>query len=113
MKDSDILRAAADVIKNGFAKEVYAHRGDGRALTPDDPAATCFCLIGAVTRVMGGRISQADALVDKWVVPLLPKAHHKEYPVSAREWNDATERTQDQVFHKLNEAADVAKLKGE
>jgi hypothetical protein len=115
VKDSDVLRAASEIVRNGFTKEAYARVG-GHIASPSNPCADCFCLLGAVVRAAGtDSIAAGDAIVTKWVVPLIPKRaiHETFYPGSARGWNDEPARTQQQVVDMLNMAADVAKSKGE
>lgn len=45
-----VLNRAAELVERGWVQCVSALDWDGRAVSPLDPAAVCFCLSGAVTR---------------------------------------------------------------
>jgi hypothetical protein len=115
MTDSSILHGAARIVKAGFTKDAYARLPDGNVASPSNPDANCFCLVGAIIRASGNEsVAAADVIVDKWVVPLIPPKtiHLNTYPGSARGWNDAWDRTQDQVVTLLMQAANNALAKG-
>jgi hypothetical protein len=130
MKDSEVLAAAAEVVTNGYAKDGYAVNEAGCRVDIMSPDATTFCLVGGVARVCGGSTRAADGIVDKWLLPLLPKRYLpirsdagysivqkapavREYNVSARAWNDERDVTKEQVVARLREASAIAAKAGE
>lgn len=103
---ADVLDAAADLLSKpgAWTQGAYARDADGNDLVSNDDGvvvplqAVCFCLYGAVAYVEGETISESKA--GQFLEGL---------NVSAIEWNDDPERTQDEVVAKLREAAQASR----
>jgi len=116
VKDSDVLHAASEIVARGHTKGAYARRPDGTLTSPGNPEANCFCLVGSIMRALGTEsVAAADGIVEKWVVPLIPKrhVHANTLPGSARGWNDSDLRKPEDVALLLRAAVDAAMSKGE
>lgn len=117
MRESEALELAAGVIDNAFGKDGYALDGLNRRTDVMATDAVKFCLVGAVARVIGGNIHDADYAVDRWVGPLMPMRtlgynEHRHYTITPRAWNDEPQRTKEEVAAKLREAAAKAAAAG-
>ncbi len=117
IRESEALELAAGVIDNAFGKDGYALNDIGQRTDVMGTDAVKFCLVGAVARVIGGNIADADYAVERWVTPLMPMRtlgynEHRTYRVSPRAWNDDAVRTKEEVAAKLREAAAKAAAAG-
>jgi hypothetical protein len=123
VKDSEVLALAAEVIENGFAKDGYALNKDDQRVAVMSAEAVSWCMVGACARVTGGEIHDADAIVSKWVAPLMPQrtvggygqgeGRFRQFKIFPKDWNDEAVRTKEEVAGKLREAAVKAKEKSE
>ncbi len=112
MKPSEALNCAADVVMNGWGRDGYALNATNTRVHIMADEAVTFCAVGATARVLGGSTGAADAILDVWVVPLLPPLmgpHQR----TVRRWNDDFAKTKEEVANMLRAGADMAKLKGE
>jgi len=101
---ADVLERAADLIaKPGAWAQGEYGRGPGGIVweqdAPEPEGLNCFCLYGAVAHV-----SKARAGCDTPAVKFLEALN-----VSATGWNDAPERTQDEVVALLRKSAALAR----
>lgn len=104
-KIADILDRAADRLSKpgAWTQGANARDADGRGVSPNNPAAVCWCLSGVLYSVEP-RYSvarEANDFMNRYV--LVSYAHH---------WNDAPERTQSEVIQTLRQAADKAREAG-
>lgn len=106
-KVKDILKT-----ENNWTKGAYARTSkDAPQISPDNPEATCFCLKGAIIRHCQ---TTSDTNASEWKrfhdtchkVRVYIIQNYKEYYDSMESWNDAPERTFDEV-KKLVEALDI------
>ena len=125
MKDSEALSEAARTIEAGFCKDAYAKDAQSRRVGVMDPNATCFCLVGAVAKALGGSILAADKIVDHWVAPIVPKTYlplgmigdpipkfPRAQTIKPRAWNDQELTSSYAVAHLLKTAAKAAEKEG-
>ncbi len=98
MKPSEILREAVklDWTQNAFARNIY-----GEPIFDEHPEAVCFCSLGRVNRLTTGDD-------DKWPKHYLGRVVAGSIPG----WNDAPERTREQVDAAFLEAAELAESEG-
>lgn len=113
-----VLRAAADLIEpeGKWTQNWWARRANGTICEPIDPAAACWCLRGAVNRVVRGEGATGDVTrlppiqtdAERFIGEATPmrRASNGEYDTSG--FNDAPERTQAEVVAALRKAADLA-----
>ena len=105
---ADTLDAAAELLSKpgAWTQGAYARDADGEDLLDANdnlmvpPEAVCFCLYGAVAYIEDDTVRGGEAC-----------QYLERLGISATEWNDEPERTQDEVVAKLREAA--AKARGE
>lgn len=125
MNTAEILQEAARTIEAGFCKDGYAKDANGRRVDVMSPDAKCFCMLGAIARQTGGSIRAADAIVDRYVQPMVPKHYlpigewgspiptkPREQEVKARAWNDQPMTSSYAVAHLLKTAAKAAEKEG-
>lgn len=109
-KVNDILKT-----EDNWTKRVYARESkDSPQIPPDAPEATCFCLKGAIMRSCNCHATTNDSNFPQWatyfdichkVNTYIIQNYKEPYP-SMEDWNDAPERTFDEV-KKLVEALDI------
>lgn len=63
MKLSETLKAARAKIEKpeNWARETFARDCNNRSIEPSDPAAVCFCSIGAIKAVCPGQVGYYPA----------------------------------------------------
>lgn len=100
----DIFERAAELVEAGWCQETSAKNATGGAVRWDAEQAVCFCAAGAISRALEDtsgwsqiKYSQAiawmqETLKGAGVLSGIPK------------WNDAAERTQDEVAAMLRKA---------
>lgn len=102
----EVLEGAADLIASGWTKEALARNAEGKTVEPEDDDATCWCLMGATDR------AAADG-GSPWQVAYQARDIFRQSMggelFCIPDWNDAPERTQDEVVAKLREAAAIAR----
>lgn len=91
------LRIAKGRIEQGWCQGVLARDGHGEEITPNHPAAVAWCAFGAIG-TKEDALSQADLF--------LMKAHGPNTDVVS--WNDAPERTREDVLALFDKAIALA-----
>ena len=105
---ADVLDAAADLLtpEGAWTQGALAKAADGEWVDSGlSPAASCWCLLGAVERGGGNPVWSAARRV---IATALGVDEREGIPT----WNDAPERTQPEVVAKLREAAALAREQG-
>lgn len=109
---ADILDKAADLIAapGKWTQHEFARDKLGGAYSDGDLGyrefpATCFCLFGAVAAVAEVSDPELYRDADRYLLTALGMVHIS----SVARWNDAPDRTQEQVVAKLHEAAGLAR----
>jgi hypothetical protein len=104
---SEILSDAADLVARpgGWTQRSVAKDRDGLSVEVESPAACSFCLIGALDRASIGCTPARMLLAAELALTELIDSD------SLATWNDASERTQEEVVAALRAAS--AKLKAE
>ena len=103
---SQVLDAAADLIEpeGAWTQRAWARGKTGRSVEPTGKAATCWCMAGAVRKVVGPQDSQLW-IAGKWLRSANP----------GFKWfgpfNDT--RTHSEVVAALRKAADLARSEGQ
>jgi hypothetical protein len=102
--EQKILLRAAELVRQGHTKGRLAATALGKACWPQDSGATQWCMTGAVWR------AEADYgyPLDMGVTALLSSVGRRRPPpgfISWPFWNNAEERTAEQVAQKLEELA--------
>ena len=91
MTPTEILIAAREKIEHGWTQKTYARSVDGDGVVYNSPEAVCWCSIGAICAIEN-RSSAAD-----WAINILAEVVETS-PSRLTEWNDAPDRTQDEVL---------------
>jgi hypothetical protein len=102
----DVLRAAREQISDPkwWIKDDYARDRYGNSVQPDDPAATCFCSIGALCNVQGLSPDEGDSLENPALAMLCKAAGSN----SIATINDAgTHKGVLALFHRAIELAEA------
>lgn len=76
-----------------------AHDEAGDSIMPENERAICWCMRGAIERVVGGDLDEDSPL---WAAVMRATSGHPE------SWNDTDGRTQAEVVAALRKAADLA-----
>ena len=110
MTPKEILIAARAKIEapERWTKGAYARHASGRPAGPEIGNADCWCIVGAVTAVMGIKAGCLDAAICRM---LSDAAGIEAYAEDITEWNDAPGRTHAEVlatFDRAIAAADSA-----
>lgn len=96
---TDLLTDARDYIECGWTQETDARDVYGYECSPDDPAAQCWCLSGALIMAAHGDdllyCRAVDYLKDELALP---------EDVLIVDWNDVATRTQADVLELLDRA---------
>lgn len=96
-----VLRRAAEIVEQGFCQGHLAVNTEGRYVDELSPTATAWCALGAMClaahQVTGSRSNDLGAwsALNALVQPTL-----------IHEWNNAPERTADEVAQALRDAAE-------
>jgi hypothetical protein len=95
------LRACADLLRppGAWTKKVWARDLRGEPLFASSPSATCWCAVGAITRVDPPQGSYAK--VYRCLYQVIGETH---LPT----WNDVPARTQAEVVAAFEKAAELA-----
>jgi hypothetical protein len=99
-----ILEESLVLVTDGWTQGEWAKDANGKGLVYDNPKATCFCAEGAILRSGASEdssIPQEDA-----------QERLKEAIVSTEsiaDWNDAPERTQEEVIVAFSRAIELEK----
>lgn len=108
-KPSDILSRARDLIVAGWCQGVAAKTSGGNSVAAISKSATRFDPSGAIEHVCDARWPLMPAL-NLLVFTIRSHGHDVQM---ARVWNDAPERTQDEVVAMFDAAIDEARKAGE
>lgn len=97
MPNNSLLRAAA-LVRKGWTQEAFARDSAGNQVPPDNENACKWCAVGAIeaANMNPGNVEKALKLFRSH----LPAEHN-----SAVEFNDAPERTAEQVADLMEKAA--------
>ncbi len=99
MTQKELLLHARAKIEKGWCQHSEAQGADGCSVSPDSAEAVAFCILGAIPG---------------HVIPLLRTALRARLgcppwiPVSLAHYNDATERTKDEILSLFDEAITLA-----
>lgn len=99
MRASRILRRAAELVRRGWIQGDIAADADWCTCDPEDPAAVRWCAVGAMQAANDARPYVSSVLLE-----LLLEAHVGD----AGEWNDAEDRTADEVAAVMATVADAS-----
>lgn len=99
MRASRILRRAAELVRRGWIQGDIAADADWCTCDPEDPEAVRWCAVGAMQAANDARPYVSSVLLE-----LLLEAHIGD----AGEWNDAEDRTADEVAAVLTTVADAS-----
>lgn len=104
MKPSEILHAAANLLKNpgAWTQKSDARDAHGYEVRVSSPKATCWCAFGAIVKVIANPYDE----IDTQVAAFLRQATGI---WSITSWNDAEGRTQEQVIAAFLKAEQLAK----
>jgi hypothetical protein len=98
MKASEVLLKSAKLLKTvGHCKNHVAIRSDGTPTRDDDPSAAAFCAIGVLLKVNRSCHGEPRDTIDRVL--------GGEYIIT---WNNAENRTADEVIQAFDAAAVVA-----
>lgn len=99
---ADVLERAANRLSKpgAWTQGHNARNAEGHVTVPSSEAAICWCMGGAILAESGGSKARAAFDIIRKVLPPQPSAHD---PIAA--FNDAPERTQQEVVQVLREAA--------
>lgn len=86
----------SDILKRGWCQLRSAEMRDGTPVRATDPRAVRWCLIGAAQCAFEGNDSQVDAFINA--------TRRHLFFVAIADWNDAPDRTQDQVVRAAEAA---------
>lgn len=94
MNAKEILTKSRDLIANvGWTQRASARDVTGNAVSPRNPEATCFCMIGALQAVRDGFLAGDPELNRAYKA--LTDACDGQYPAY---FNDARRRTKEEVL---------------
>ena len=104
MTPTQILIAAREKIEQGWTQKTYAQAADGRNVKFNSPDAVCWCPIGAIAAVDHSNAGHRAVMILAEAVDT----------VAARltEWNDAPDRTQDEVIIAFGWAIEASMERG-
>lgn len=115
MNTVEILMRAKVKIVCGWTQGMLAEDEDGSDCVPTDPAAVCWCSMGAIESAVGRERSSAgwpyeqrqeyQAAIDALKRIILRDFKETEIPV----WNDDEHRTKDEVLNAFDKAIALAK----
>jgi len=101
MTPTEILIAAREKIEQGWTQKTYARSEDGDSVAYNSLDAVCWCPIGAIVAVNRSRAGDR-------AIEILAEA--VEVTTSRlTEWNDAPDRTQDEVIIAFGWAIEASK----
>lgn len=98
----ETLSKAADLIEppGAWTQGAFARNEKGYKVSPDNPEAICFCLIGSIRKISGNKYSSAERFVQ-----LKFEGHRFDF-------NDEIDRIQPEVVAKLRSLAAQAAAEG-
>lgn len=99
------LKSARDLIsqKGAWIQGTFARDKNGFDCEGIDPTAVCFCAMGAIDRAVGETNSFFN-----FAWPLYRALDNAGFHNGISEWNDAPERTQEEVVALFDKAIEIA-----
>jgi hypothetical protein len=95
-----VVLHAAELVEGGWCQNTLALDARGKEVDPCHPAATSFCLVGALFR------ANSDSPVEwRGLFPLVYRCAARKGYVDPVTWNNTTGRTKEEVAAFLREAA--------
>lgn len=95
----DLLRYAATLVMRGWTQGALARAKDGLKCQPEDSTAAEWCAIGAIRRA----VDELNVRPARWWIGNACRALRVTINNDVAEWNDAPERTRDEVVNALLE----------
>ena len=106
MTPTEILIAAREKIEQGWTQKTYARSEDGDSVAYNSPDAICWCAVGAICAVDSSLSSAVDRAT-KILAETIEISRS-----SLTEWNDAPDRTQDEVLIAFGWAIEASMERG-
>ena len=106
------MEASRLIATHGLAKGYAALTADGEPAGPSDPAAVRFCIRGAISYVCGHSAVGSTSNIEHYVMRslrLYPDRNRFWAEAHMVDWNNAEERTAEDVSNLLARAARLAK----
>jgi len=101
---TEILIAAREKIERGWTQKTYARSADGDSVAYNSPEAVCWCSIGAICAVDISRVGERAMNILADAIEVAPSR--------LTEWNDAPERSQDEVIIAFGWAIEASMERG-
>lgn len=110
MNFSEVLNKAADLIEpeGAWTQKAWARTPEGDGVSPVDRRAYCWCMVGALRKVLGYDPLSARPPTRFFTDEPAYKRLVKRFGPALGLWNDAPERTQAEVVAALRKAAEAA-----
>lgn len=89
------MKAWELIEQTGWCQNVYARAANGQGASVEDPNAVSYCARGAI------EVTHKNDLTD--AIDRLYQGIHDKYRLTVIEWNDAPERTKEEVIAVLKE----------
>lgn len=113
MKISECLREMHDLIETkGWTQGAMARDAKGHIVPPDSSEATCFCLLGALDRVLDYENRDPDADPSRLYRSTLAFME-RALGCEIDEFNDYELRTEVSILAKLDKLVDIAEKEEE
>ena len=93
-----LLIDARALIEKGWCQRAFAKNKYGIKVTPHDPSAVCFCMVGAIKRFWSSQEYKACLCLADFT-----------RPHSLLSWQDAPGRTKAEVLEVYDKAIAIAK----
>lgn len=92
----DVYPQARAFLFRGWTRGALARNAAGAPVSPHDPSAVCWCVLGALDAALGSGHSPEDAA---YAAAVLKRTNGipLEYPFAS--YNDREERTQEEMIH--------------
>ena len=94
MNNVEILEGAVEIVKQGWVQGNLAEDSDGNCVSPDDDKACSWCLIGSL--IKAGNVVNLEDLIE-----VVHAIRAEIRMLSLIEWNDAHDRTQQDVVEMI------------
>jgi len=102
-----LKKAKLLLTEKGFTKGWFAKDADGHDIADISPYAVCFCSYGAINR------AACDlGLRDSYAGDIATSALEKVVPTGVPEWNDASDRTLEEVLAAFDAAITIVDGEG-
>lgn len=106
MTTIEILKKARELLSDParWTQNAYARDVTGRGVPPTSSSATCWCLIGALAAAEGSQCGVSFIAVSEKSKAAVDAFNETHLPI----WNDAPDRTHNEVLQRFDEA--IARL---